>query len=69
MNTMLPVNNVELVNQGLGNYWSKNKKILQGYFYNKLKRVRSGYEAALNNPYDKNLFEKLNLDKIYKKNV
>ena len=68
MNRMLPVNNVELVNQGLGNYWSKNKKILQGYFYNKLKRVRSGYEAALNNPYDKNLFEKYYSNGDVKKN-
>ena len=32
MNTMLPVNNVELVNQGLGNYWSKNKKYYKVIF-------------------------------------
>tara|TARA_R100000008_G_C3523111_1_gene135105 strand:+ start:136 stop:753 length:618 start_codon:yes stop_codon:yes gene_type:complete len=58
MNIKLPVNNVELVNKGLSNYWSKNKNTLQGYFYNKLHRVKCGYESAINNPYDKNLFEK-----------
>lgn len=46
------------VNNGLSNYWTENKNELKGYFYNKLMGVKGEYEAALNNPYDKNLFEK-----------
>ena len=57
MNTKLPVNDVERFNQGLSEYWLKNSKEVKGYFYNKLMGVKSEYESALNNPYDKNLFE------------
>tara|TARA_R110002020_G_scaffold99837_9_gene236613 strand:- start:734 stop:1375 length:642 start_codon:yes stop_codon:yes gene_type:complete len=58
MNMKLPVNDVKFVNDKVSKYWNKNENELKAYFHNKLMGVKGEYEAALNNPYDKNVFEK-----------
>lgn len=57
MNIKLPVNDSRFVNLRVKEYWNKNEKEIKAYFYNKLMGVKGEYEAALDNPYDSDVFE------------
>ena len=58
MNMKLPVDDVTFVNKKVAQYWNTNQNELKAYFYNKLMGVKGEYEAALDNPYDREVFEK-----------
>ena len=58
MNMRLPVDDVTFVNNKVTQYWNTNQNELKAYFYNKLMGVKGEYEAALDNPYDREVFEK-----------